>query len=94
MTRPKALIMVGPGRFELPTSRLSGVRSNQLSYGPPTRRCEVTQAVGSKPDRINASAKKEKRRRRCPAILVHIEPFVPRDPIDGMSEDRHLKDLP
>ena len=26
--------MVGPGRFELPTSPLSGVRSNQLSYGP------------------------------------------------------------
>ena len=28
--------MVGPGRLELPTSRLSGVRSNQLSYGPPS----------------------------------------------------------
>jgi hypothetical protein len=27
--------MVGPGRLELPTSRLSGVRSNHLSYGPP-----------------------------------------------------------
>ena len=27
--------LVGPGRFELPTLRLSGVRSNQLSYGPP-----------------------------------------------------------
>jgi hypothetical protein len=27
--------MVGPGRVELPTSRLSGVRSNHLSYGPP-----------------------------------------------------------
>ena len=26
--------LVGPGRFELPTSPLSGVRSNQLSYGP------------------------------------------------------------
>ena len=26
--------LVGPGRFELPTSRLSGVRSNQLSYEP------------------------------------------------------------
>ena len=26
--------MVGPGRLELPTSRLSGVRSNQLSYEP------------------------------------------------------------
>ena len=28
--------MVGPGRLERPTSRLSGVRSNQLSYGPGT----------------------------------------------------------
>ncbi len=27
-------ILVGLGRFELPTSRLSGVRSNQLSYRP------------------------------------------------------------
>ena len=26
--------MVGLGRFELPTSRLSGVRSNHLSYRP------------------------------------------------------------
>jgi hypothetical protein len=26
--------LVGPGRFERPTSPLSGVRSNQLSYGP------------------------------------------------------------
>ena len=26
--------VVGPGRLELPTSRLSGVRSNHLSYGP------------------------------------------------------------
>ena len=31
---PTHFEMVGPGRFELPTSRLSGVRSNQLSYGP------------------------------------------------------------
>ena len=28
--------MVGLGRFELPTSPLSGVRSNQLSYRPRT----------------------------------------------------------
>ncbi len=26
--------MVGPGGFEPPTSRLSGVHSNHLSYGP------------------------------------------------------------
>ena len=29
-----APIMVGLGRLELPTSPLSGVRSNQLSYRP------------------------------------------------------------
>ena len=29
--------MVGPGRLELPTSRLSGVRSYQLSYEPMKR---------------------------------------------------------
>jgi hypothetical protein len=29
--------VVGLGRFELPTSRLSGVRSNQLSYRPLNR---------------------------------------------------------
>ena len=27
-------LLVGLGRLELPTSRLSGVRSNQLSYRP------------------------------------------------------------
>ena len=32
--RPERSAMVGLGRFELPTSRLSGVRSNQLSYRP------------------------------------------------------------
>jgi hypothetical protein len=30
----RRLIMVGLGRFELPTSRLSSARSNQLSYKP------------------------------------------------------------
>ena len=33
--------VVGPGRVELPTSRLSGVRSNHLSYGPPIPGQEV-----------------------------------------------------
>ena len=32
--RPVGLPSVGLGRFELPTSRLSAVRSNQLSYRP------------------------------------------------------------
>jgi hypothetical protein len=30
--------MVGPGRLELPTSRLSSARSNQLSYEPGSSR--------------------------------------------------------
>ena len=31
---PRHLLLVGLGRIELPTSRLSGVRSNHLSYRP------------------------------------------------------------
>ena len=34
---------VGLGRFELPTSRLSGVRSNQLSYRPGLRTLKTEQ---------------------------------------------------
>jgi hypothetical protein len=34
-------VLVGLGRFELPTSPLSGVRSNQLSYRPVKRVCTL-----------------------------------------------------
>ena len=34
LLHPAISLMVGLGRLELPTSRLSGVRSNQLSYRP------------------------------------------------------------
>ena len=34
ITETNQVKLVGPGRLELPTSRLSGVRSNHLSYGP------------------------------------------------------------
>ena len=40
--RSRARPMVGLGRFELPTSRLSGVRSDQLSYRP-----KLDRAAGS-----------------------------------------------
>src|SRR3546814_1256267 len=33
--------LVGQGRFELPTSRLSSARSNQLSYWPGCQRSEI-----------------------------------------------------
>ena len=38
--------LVGPGRLELPTSRLSGVRSNHLSYGPSGSRQGSRQLAG------------------------------------------------
>ena len=68
--------MVGLGRLELPTSRLSSARSNQLSYKPqrrgarPARRriCNVHRC-GAAPGACS-SAKKEKRRRRCPALVL------------------------
>ncbi len=50
------LIVVGLGRLELPTSRLSGVRSNHLSYRPDLP-C------------LRSCLKKEKRRRRNPALF-------------------------
>ncbi len=44
-----AVKVVGLGRFELPTSRLSGVRSNQLSYRPaPAGQRERTAVAPSK----------------------------------------------
>ena len=56
-------IMVGLGRFELPTSRLSSARSNQLSYKPGT-----TGDPGAKTIRtVLRPREKEKRRRRCSA---------------------------
>ncbi len=46
------LSMVGLGRFELPTSRLSGGRSNQLSYRPAPRELGPNRLrqVGPRPD--------------------------------------------
>ena len=56
------LIMVGLGRLELPTSRLSGVRSNHLSYRPDAKRTFSDENASS-------CLKKEKRRRRNPALF-------------------------
>ena len=42
--------LVGLGRLELPTSRLSGVRSNQLSYRPSFSYIKELFAALSKPN--------------------------------------------
>ena len=45
---------MGQGRVELPTSRLSGVRSNHLSYWPVLRHEDVGAmgSTGPSPDRV------------------------------------------
>jgi hypothetical protein len=59
--------MVGPGRFELPTSRLSSARSNQLSYEPrtlaPGRPALKPELNGVPPNHVFRL--EEIRRRRC-----------------------------
>jgi hypothetical protein len=86
--------MVGLGRLELPTSRLSSARSNQLSYKPGTapdpgqhrpakrhapRRTPPGQTPGPRTAR-RLSEKKEKRRRRSPANELRGAPNVLSDP--------------
>ena len=67
--------MVGLGRLELPTSRLSSARSNQLSYkpekltDPPEGRNDHSHERAS-PLNQGSSGKKEKRRRRSPAKWI------------------------
>ena len=47
MRRMRSIKVVGLGRLELPTSRLSSARSNQLSYKPLTREA----SIGAQPAR-------------------------------------------
>ena len=62
LIRPPTSDLVGPGRLELPTSRLSGVRSNHLSYGPPPLRREETRSGGC-PARIASGTRPRGRKR-------------------------------
>jgi hypothetical protein len=75
----RATKQMGPGRFELPTSPLSGVRSNQLSYEPYAR-CSLP--PNSTPNRLNwlrmsvlytSGVSKEQQKNRCftlPAVPI------------------------
>jgi hypothetical protein len=86
--------VVGPGRLELPTSRLSGVCSNQLSYRPLKRSAWTPAEIPSKdlgrPMRDRTAAcrlrlrclRKEKRRRRRPApVLVSLDASIDRETV-------------
>ena len=71
--------LVGPGRLELPTLRLSGVRSNHLSYGPMAATAGLkTQArdrVTNTPTRmVDASMTKVERETETAAFRRLLEP--------------------
>ena len=88
-TRSHRRSVVGLGRLELPTSRLSSARSNQLSYKPQAQEACRIHACGRRKRRMQphkrlapgacSSAKKEKRRRRNPANGTHpiFRPMAP-----------------
>ncbi len=61
---------VGPGRFGLPTSRLSGVRSNQLSYEPWKKPTSALYCPTRQPQLVRTSVyndvlDKEQQKNRC-----------------------------
>ena len=67
--------MVGLGRFELPTSPLSGVRSNQLSYRP-AHLHERLRSAGALQE-LCVGARQGARRARRSSLKEVIQPQVP-----------------
>ncbi len=71
--------MVGQGRLELPTSRLSGVRSNRLSYRPGAKAGIPTLKPGTYPNVSTELIRKERETKTaaacfCLAIVTSIYP--------------------
>lgn len=67
--------MVGPGRLELPTSRLSGVRSNHLSYGPSGSR-QKTCSTKPEPSRVRLAPVAQEVRPGGRRTLGHQRPHA------------------
>ena len=65
------LMLVGRRRLELPTSPLSGARSNQLSYRPPYQHAyDLMRTIDCKAtDRAPVINKWEEKRRRRPTAM-------------------------
>ncbi len=85
LPKPWRRKMVGPGRLELPTSRLSGVRSNQLSYGPEARAGarDVNQDAG-------ASRRRSETRKGARDQIADLTSARLRAPV-GDEEERETK---
>ena len=78
--RMRSIKVVGLGRLELPTSRLSSARSNQLSYKPPTRgdmfaRNGLTPDASRSPWRVFVREERETKTaksRQCSSTILTI----------------------
>jgi hypothetical protein len=82
---PHSIKVVGLGRLELPTSRLSSARSNQLSYKPLTLiSCEMSEPARAQPARAGASHSAQP--------LARVRPRRKRN-VDGEIPPMELNDL-
>lgn len=87
--------LVGPGRLELPTLRLSGVRSNQAELraygsataGKPQARDRTLIVAGRMPNADEREMRKEKRRRRHPAVYWSVN----NEPRESFTGDASLE---
>jgi hypothetical protein len=73
--------MVGPGRLERPTSRLSGVRSDRLSYGPAPDAPGGVAAVSGKGRADGAAGHRRPARPRSGAGDLRKEVIQPQVPL-------------
>src|SRR3954463_9327871 len=79
----RSIKVVGLGRLELPTSRLSSARSNQLSYKPLTREAATWRATGSRQmHRTSAKPLARVRPRRKRNVDGEIPPMQLNNPDD------------
>ena len=67
--KPEGRRMVGLGRFELPTSRLSSARSNQLSYRP-DKPLLINKDLSKNTRDLNAEGIRGRRLERCQVKTV------------------------
>ena len=88
--------LVGLGRLERPTSPLSGVRSNHLSYRPEaSRKGRPRERIPTGSGTItHCPEKKEKRRRRRPAYGAMTGPYCSEEPRYDRPEWRLVKEHP
>ena len=89
--------MVGPGRLELPTLRLSGVRSNHLSYGAMAARRPNADPMAERhgcapywardrtawPERPTVIGKRNEDGDIPPAFLVSLDVPIDREDLEG-----------